>query len=49
MKRIATIFVVAAALSGATPLTATAAAPGQHLCVSTDTWPLNILNIPYCD
>ncbi len=49
MKRLAAIFIVAAAVSGATPLTATAAAPGKSLCFSTDVWPLNVLNIPYCE
>ena len=51
MKRLATIFVVAAAVSGATPLTATAAAPsnGKVLCSAVSVWPLNVLNIPYCE
>lgn len=51
MKRLAAIFVVAAAVSGATPLTATAAAPssGKALCATVNVWPLNALNIPYCE
>jgi hypothetical protein len=48
MKRIAAMFVVAAALSGATPLTATAAAPSGLDCAITGVWPLTILNVPYC-
>ena len=51
MKRLAAIFIVAAAASGATPLTATAAAPstGKTLCTVTGVWPLTLLNIPYCE
>ena len=49
MKRIAAMFVVAAALSGATPLTATAAAPGKLCSSATNVWPLNVLNVPYCE
>ena len=50
MKRLAAIFVVAAAVSGATPLTATAAAPsGKTLCTVTGVWPLTIVNMPYCE
>jgi hypothetical protein len=48
MKRIAAIFVVAAAVSGATPLTATAAAPSTVDCAVSSVWPLHILNVPYC-
>ncbi len=50
MKRLAAIFIVAAAVSGATPLTATAAAPSTgKLCTVTGVWPLTVLNIPYCE
>jgi hypothetical protein len=51
MKRIAAVFVLAAALSGTTPLTATAAAPsgGKLVCSVTGVWPLTILNVPYCE
>ena len=50
MKRLAAIFIVAAAASAATPLTATAAAPsGSKLCTVTGVWPLTILNVPYCE
>ena len=49
MKRIAAIFVVAAAMSGVTPLTATAAAPGKTVCSATGVWPLTVLNVPYCE
>ena len=50
MKRLAAIFIVAAAASAATPLTATAGTTGQTVChTSKQVWPLNVLNIPYCE
>ena len=51
MKRLAAIFVVAAAVSGATPLTANAGSDGILCGAAKNTWPLNILpaNIPYCE
>ena len=49
MKRLAAIFIVAAAASAATPLTATAGTSSSSVCAAKQVWPLTVLNIPYCE
>lgn len=48
MKRLAAIFVVAAAFSGVAPVGASAAPLGTDAC-HAKVWPLNLLLLPYCE
>jgi hypothetical protein len=48
MKRLAAIFVVAAAFSGVAPMAATAGTLGGGGECAGGIWPLTILLVPYC-